>query len=391
QGSSHRNQVNSPVSDETPSAKIWSVYVAEAEKYDKALVQSWKDDMQGLLIFAGLFSASLTAFIVESYKTLNVDQGEIMIGLLTQISQQLAAGTNGSSHQAGIAPVLTPPTASLACNTLWFLSLGLSLACALFATLVDQWARNFSQKVDMRPSPIVRARIFSYLYYGLRRFRMHTVVELIPLLLHLSLFLFFAGLVAFLYPINILVTALAAAILAIMSAAYGILTILPILYSDCPYRTPLAPVVWYITHNTMKNLWRLLLSAHLPASHPELDGDTADRQTMVEVMTMDAQRDSPQLHDRDTRALIWAVKSSTDDTQFEPFVAGIPDILHNSQGRLLLYDERVVALVTHRESRLLQRLGKLLQSSASDLLPHGFAVRRGIVCLKALWSLLHIS
>ncbi|KAJ6452160.1 hypothetical protein C8R47DRAFT_924730, partial [Mycena vitilis] len=235
----------------------WSVYVAEAEKYDRALVQSWKDDMQGLLIFAGLFSASLTAFIVESYKTLSADQGEIMIGLLTQISQQ-AAGTNVSSHETGTAPALTPSNASLACNTLWFLSLGLSLACALFATLVDQWARNFSQKVDMRPSPIVRARIFSYLYYGLRRFRMHTVVELIPLLLHLSLFLFFAGLVAFLHPINILVTVLAAAILALMSAAYGVLTILPILFSDCPYRTPLAPVVWHITHNTINNLWRLL-------------------------------------------------------------------------------------------------------------------------------------
>jgi hypothetical protein len=27
------------------------VYVSEAEKYDKALVETWKSDMEGLLIF----------------------------------------------------------------------------------------------------------------------------------------------------------------------------------------------------------------------------------------------------------------------------------------------------------------------------------------------------
>ncbi|KAJ7105638.1 hypothetical protein C8R44DRAFT_639037 [Mycena epipterygia] len=46
---------------------------------------------------AGLFSASLTAFLIESYKTLNRDPGDITVHLLSQISQQLAASANGSS------------------------------------------------------------------------------------------------------------------------------------------------------------------------------------------------------------------------------------------------------------------------------------------------------
>jgi len=33
------------------SAKLWAVYISEAEKYDKALVEGWKSDMEGLLIF----------------------------------------------------------------------------------------------------------------------------------------------------------------------------------------------------------------------------------------------------------------------------------------------------------------------------------------------------
>ncbi|KAJ7278813.1 hypothetical protein C8J57DRAFT_1502655 [Mycena rebaudengoi] len=39
--------------DEAAAAKLWAVYVSEAEKYDKALVESWKSDMGGMLIFEG--------------------------------------------------------------------------------------------------------------------------------------------------------------------------------------------------------------------------------------------------------------------------------------------------------------------------------------------------
>ncbi|KAJ7692524.1 hypothetical protein B0H17DRAFT_842559, partial [Mycena rosella] len=181
-------------------AKLWAVYVSEAEKYDKSLAESWKSDKEGLLIFAGLFSASLTAFIIESYKTLTPDTGDATVQNLTHISQQLAASTSGniavppapSSH-------FTPPVASLLCNIFWFISLGLSLSCALIATLLQQWAHDFLHRADMRrSSPIIRARIFSFLYYGLKQFNMNTVVNIIPLLLHTSLVLFFAGLVAFL-------------------------------------------------------------------------------------------------------------------------------------------------------------------------------------------------
>jgi hypothetical protein len=37
--------------DEVGSTKLWAVYIAEAEKYDKALVESWRSDMGGMLIF----------------------------------------------------------------------------------------------------------------------------------------------------------------------------------------------------------------------------------------------------------------------------------------------------------------------------------------------------
>ncbi|KAJ7138900.1 hypothetical protein C8R46DRAFT_1013896, partial [Mycena filopes] len=233
-------------SEEAAGSQLWAVYVAEAEKYDRSLVESWKSDMEGMLIFAGLFSASLTAFIIESYKTLVPDSNDATLQMLTQISQQLAAAAGGRAFQASPPPPFSPPATSLICNSLWFISLGLSLTCALIATLLEQWARDFLHKADMRSAPVIRARIFSYLYYGLKRFHMHTVVDVIPLLLHTSLIFFFAGLVAFLWPINITIAILAAALLATVLSVYSFLTVLPLWWPDCPYRTPLSTATWRV-------------------------------------------------------------------------------------------------------------------------------------------------
>ncbi|KAJ7656041.1 hypothetical protein DFH06DRAFT_929862, partial [Mycena polygramma] len=210
-------------------AKLWAVYVSEAEKYDRGLVESWRGDMEGMLIFtmqAGLFSASLTAFLIESYKTLVPNSGDTTAFLLAQISQQLAASSNGTSFVVTSPTPFAVPTSSLICNVLWFLSLGLSLTCALVATLLEQWARDFLHRADMRSAPVIRARVFSFLYYGLKRFQMHTVVEIIPLMLHASLFLFFVGLVAFLVPVNTAITAVVGVILGAVTAVYTLLTLL---------------------------------------------------------------------------------------------------------------------------------------------------------------------
>ncbi|KAJ7862525.1 hypothetical protein B0H13DRAFT_1543464, partial [Mycena leptocephala] len=92
-------------------------YISEAENYDKELVESWKNNMEGMLIFAGLFAASLTAFRIESYKTLSADSSDTTDFLLTQISQQLAGAANGTTFVT-TPPSFTPTAASVICNVL---------------------------------------------------------------------------------------------------------------------------------------------------------------------------------------------------------------------------------------------------------------------------------
>ncbi|KAJ7132516.1 hypothetical protein C8R44DRAFT_774141 [Mycena epipterygia] len=383
-----------PDHDEFAGAKLWAVYISEAENYDKALVESWKSDMEGLLIFAGLFSASLTAFLIESYKTLNANQGTITIAVLTQISLQLDPRSNASAVNISSLEAFTPTPASLACNVLWFLSLWASLSCALIATLVQQWARDFIQRTEMRPSPIVRARIFSYLYFGLRRFGMHKAVEFIPLLLHVSLLLFFAGLVAFLIPVHRALTIMTAVLLFLIAAAYAYLTVLPIFSSDSPYRTPLSNLVWG-SFRRFAALW------HLPRQSSEsLDEEstlTDERSpipaktipTMLEIMTHDAIEKSNKRDERDARAIVWTVQSLTDDNELEPFVEALPDLIWGPTGRRTGHDDMIKLLLGTRELQLVSRIEGLLRSCDTGFLPQDREARRRIACIKALWGIAH--
>ncbi|KAJ7707194.1 hypothetical protein B0H14DRAFT_3172724 [Mycena olivaceomarginata] len=342
--------------------------------------------MEGLLIFAGLFSASLTAFLIESYRSLTPDQGAIAIAVLAQISLQLDPNSDIKSG-AIVTSSFTPSTSSLACNTLWFLSLGLSLCCALIATLVDQWARDFIQRTEMRPSPVIRARIFSYLYFGIQRFGMHTVVEFIPFLLHLSLLFFFGGLVAFLLPINRALMVLVAALLCLISATYIYLTLLPILSSDSPYRTPVTRVAWEMLQRAS-----VLFRPRKRRSSSDEESSAQDDKhrrlderipTMVEVMILDAVAESSKRHMRDSRAIVWTVRSLGDNNELENFVVALPDLIWGPDGRRRGHDQMISMLLDSPDVQLVRRIEGLLRSCDSHLLHQDLEIRRRVHYIKA--------
>ncbi|KAJ6559970.1 hypothetical protein B0H19DRAFT_1375899 [Mycena capillaripes] len=392
--------------EDAAAAKLWAVYVSEAEKYDRSLVETWKSDMEGLLIFAALFSAILTAFIIESYKSLTFDPGDATVLLLTQISQQLAASANGGAPNFTPIPPFTPTATSVVCNALWFISLGFSLACALIATLVQQWSRDFLHKADMRSAPIIRARIFSYLYYGLKRFQMHVVVEVIPLLLHVSLLLFFCGLVAFLIPVNVAIMAIASTVLAIVIAAYFTLTLLPLRYLDCPYRTPLSGAFWRV-FQFFKRIWyyNRRPATEVPVGPPsDIDSVGSSEpssldeallpptdETMVEAMSRTAMGSSTERSKRDYKALVWTMKSLTDDVELEPFVEAIPDLLWGPTYRRKTYEDHIQGLLCDPEVQLLGRIETLLDGCHAGILSLNASQRRIITCCKALWAIATLS
>ncbi|KAJ7243835.1 hypothetical protein B0H12DRAFT_1130173 [Mycena haematopus] len=354
---------------EDSSSKFWAVYISEAERYDSGLVESWKADMEGMLIFSGLFSASLTAFIIESYKNLVPDTGNMTVDLLSQLSNQLSSQFNGNPFTVSPPPPFEVPASALLSNGLWFVSLGLSLTCALLATLVEQWAREFMHKTERVHSPVRRASVFSFLYYGVSRFGLHAIVDIIPLLLHLALVLFFAGLAAFLVPINSIMAGIVTSVLVVFLTLYLMITVLPAISLDCPYRTPLSDMFW--------RLWQsVAMLFHLPST---------ERNLTDAVLAAAMQRRDI----RDERAVLWTLEALRDNTELLPFVEATHEIIDGPTGLRGVDDHlfRLVLQTADAHTSLPQRILSLLWSAETlppkDLLRE----RRQTAGLRALWAL----
>ncbi|KAJ7116863.1 hypothetical protein C8R44DRAFT_791558 [Mycena epipterygia] len=232
----------------------------------------------------------------------------------------------------------------------------------------------------MRSAPATRARIFSYLYYGLKRFNMHAVVEIVPLLLHASLLFFFAGLVAFLIPINIAVTAIVAALLALVAGIYIWLTILPLVSLDCPYQTPLSGLLWNIVSSfTLRD----------PSSTNEAQLER-DSPTMVESMLRAATEFSDERSARDKRALVWTMKSLSDDEELGPFIEAIPDVLWGPYSRRHVYDGHIDHLIRAPDTLLLDRLDSFFENSRRGVFTEEGKIHRQTIFYRALWAILSV-
>jgi hypothetical protein len=96
----------------------------------------------------------------------------------------------------------------------------MSLSCGLGATLVQQWVRRYLKLTRHSESPLHRVRVRTFLFHGIKEFQVRLVVENISLLLHASIFLFFAGLVEFLFAINDEVAQVVLAALCFFVALY---------------------------------------------------------------------------------------------------------------------------------------------------------------------------
>lgn len=337
---------------------------------------------------AGLFSASVTAFIVESYKTLNPDPDSASAFLLSQILlHQLATGGNSSSSSVPDLTILSqfdqssfsPSVSSIICNILWFLSLGFSLVCALSATLIEQWTRQYLQASTSRPAPQDRARMNAYLNQGIKKYKMATIVEIIPLLLHISLFLFFAGLVAFLSPVNSILQYVMLVLLIGCCLLYFIITVLPTFDLSCPFWTPLSG-----------HCWSLLRKLGL-LSRRDADGNELPIALhMTTARELDAIEITPQRDERDLKSMCWTLSSLREDNEFEPFVEVIPAVVSGfDYSAKWLMD----CLTKHDDItiKLGHRIPGLLVTCNAQVLDPAMAQKRAITCIKAMWSLTMLS
>jgi Family of unknown function (DUF6535) len=144
-------------------------------------------------------------------------------------------------------PAFTPPSYAVWVNSLWFLSLAISLSCAMLATLLQQWSRRYIKITQpKRCRPEERARTRAFFADGAVKLHVSWVVDALPTLVHLSLFIFFAGLLIYLFNIDHTVFNVVVCWVALLSTVYGFITFMPIFRHDSPYYSPLSSTAWYL-------------------------------------------------------------------------------------------------------------------------------------------------
>ena len=175
-----------------------------------------------------------------SIQDLHQDPQDTSNFYLASIYQATISPEPNNNSSPASPPLFSPPNSAVWVNALWFLSLVISLTCALLATLLQQWARRYLKLTLSRYSPHKRARIRAFFSEGVEKCLLPWTVDALPTPIHLSLFLFFAGLVVFLCNVNLTIFKLVLSWVSLCTALYGCITCMPIFRHDSPYYTPLS-------------------------------------------------------------------------------------------------------------------------------------------------------
>ncbi|KAJ3710102.1 hypothetical protein C8R42DRAFT_548748, partial [Lentinula raphanica] len=179
------------------NARVWKVYLDEADKKDGELMQGFKDTIDALLIFAALFSAVVTSFIISTLSSLQPNYTQITAVLMVeQVNLLRAAGNltaiNAIPNSNVNIEAATPGTKDLWINGLFLASLSFSLATALLSVLVKQWLQAYSAISSGNARE--QALLHQFKYSGLIQWKVPEIIGVLPLILHTSLGLFFIGL-----------------------------------------------------------------------------------------------------------------------------------------------------------------------------------------------------
>uniref|UniRef100_A0A0W0FXW5 DUF6535 domain-containing protein n=1 Tax=Moniliophthora roreri TaxID=221103 RepID=A0A0W0FXW5_MONRR len=251
----------------------WERMLKEVSRHDEDMVKGWRDDIDTLLVFAGLFSAVVTAFAIESYQWLAEDPADTTIALLTQL---ISVQVNGSQSISSGPAQFKADVSSIRINVFWFLSLILSLASALFGLLCKQWVREYQRDTTTRtPGEALALRQLrrdSFEKWGVSSF-----LSALPILLEVALLFFFVGVLDLLWNRHRVPFAVCFVAISFSAGLYFLTALLPTLMVPrdqtddikhrrfnrlsyqfiCPYKSPQAWLVYRFSSAILRPLLKI--------------------------------------------------------------------------------------------------------------------------------------
>ncbi|KZT52679.1 hypothetical protein CALCODRAFT_486967 [Calocera cornea HHB12733] len=233
-------------------APIWNIYRKHAAVWDRDYLESLDETLNVFLLFATLFSAVVAPFLIASYVLLQPDTQQATLNALMRISAQLSAGGNDADVPAA-SNLASPSNATLGAlyvNALWVISLLLSLISTVFAVSVKQWLTTYKERLPAPALACVRERHERYV--SLERWKIAVIVNALPLIINLAVFIFLAGLVIYMWQSSNSLGALLCGLLAASACLYLTTVLLPFVWPRCPYQSLLTKAMVDYFHLTEK-------------------------------------------------------------------------------------------------------------------------------------------
>ena len=204
------------------------------------------------------------------------------------------------------------------------MALVFSLTAALLATLVQQWVRDYMHVFQRYGDPLKSARIRQYLHEGSDGWYMPIVAEAVPGILHVSVFLFFVGLVDFVLKINTTVGLTTAAPIGICGLFYIFTTFAPVIYPQSPYQNCFSGFTWYL-FQTLRG-----------RKYKDRDGESKSvNPNMVHGQMQLAMEETVDRVRRDAHAIRWLVENMTEDSEMELLAMTIPGSFNTEWGTIV--------------------------------------------------------
>ena len=240
------------------------------------------------------------------------------------------------------------------------------------ATLLQQWARRYLEVAYPRYNPPRRARIRAFYSKGVEDLHVPWTVEVLPALLHSSLFLFFAGLAVFLFNVHLTIFGVVTAWIGICVFLYAWITFLPIIRKNSPYTGPLSALlsffvtgIRYVFENSRRNFGSAMRTAHFfSRSMRETAEDYA--------LKLD--------RDIDFGALWWTFESLDEDKERQEFFEGLLALCSSTAVPYAVRD-----FITPHAKTLADELMQLMtRTLSSNLVSESVKQSRISICTKLI-------
>ncbi|KAG9046417.1 hypothetical protein FS837_004510 [Tulasnella sp. UAMH 9824] len=337
--------------------KFYRCYDALADEIDEDMVKGLKEQLDGMLIFAGLFAGVNSAFLALTLPLLSADPSDDISALLAHnnaILIQMATGRNDSIPANSRLPSaeFSPSRDIFAVNALFSLSLSFAIISSFLAVLGRQWLVYYRKRSGGGPDRQRWEQLKRFL--GAERWQLEPILDdVLPSLLQLGLIIFCASLILYLRHLSPAISLIVGVPMYVALAFFVGSGLCTVWDRFCPFQSPLSHILLW-SARTLPSAMKII---------KELEWKRLGQRLSIErwVHVLIRGREAESTESLQAIALQRAICISDDPATLLHATANIFGITKVSQMEQLWSDqgfqERFLDLLQNSYSRMLQLRG----------------------------------